>query len=102
MLRLFRVSGVSMLPNFTDGQLLVTARLPRRLLHRGQVVVVRVAGEGFIVKRIGEIVGENRLRLASDNPTTTSVYCQRTVQINSVMGRVIFAFTPRLPRKNRA
>ncbi|MEM1187183.1 MAG: S24/S26 family peptidase [Pseudomonadota bacterium] len=99
MLRVFRTSGASMWPTYTDRSILVTLRVPRRLLSAGRVVVYRVPGGEFIVKRIADVLGDDRLRLASDNPATTSIYCEGTVPAAGVVGLVVLAFRRGRPER---
>ena len=92
MLRLFKVAGPSMQPAFHDGDRVLTLRLPARFLRAGMPVVVRIRPDFYVVKRLGEVVDRQHIRLSSDNPDTYSSCCDGLIGKSQVVGAVVHAF----------
>lgn len=97
MLGWYRVSGDSMLPTLTHGTSLLTVR---RTPQPGRVVVARAADGRVLVKRVKSISDSNGVRLASDNPDTTSMYLNDALPVDQVLGEVVATWPPRRLRLN--
>lgn len=96
-LRLFRVTGESMAPNYGEGDYVVTIRR-RRALRAGDVVVVDHPDYGCVVKRVIECWPDGGVRVAGDNPAA-SMSSERLglVARSRILGRVVW----RIPHPSR-
>ncbi|NQX88214.1 MAG: S24/S26 family peptidase [Halioglobus sp.] len=79
-----------MQPSYDDGALLLSLRVPNQLLQAGHTVVVRVPDNQYIVKRIREVVDSGHIRLSSDNPAISSIYCRGITDKSDVVGLVLW------------
>ncbi len=91
----FRVVGDSMRPALSDGDRLLTARLPGILLRKGMLAVVSTSA-GAIVKRI-ERLDAASVTLSSDNQGTESAYCGVPLNRDRLIGVVLW----KLARRSR-
>lgn len=91
MLGIAKVVGSSMLPTFSDGDFVVTARPLFRSYHKGDIVAVRHPNLGGIIKRICTCVDDGNYLLVGDNPQlSTSTSDIGLVTADQITGRVIF------------
>lgn len=88
----YRVSGESMLPTLPAGTLLLTLKRTPKV---GHIVVAEATDGTVVVKRIGALESDGSLHLASDNPTTASVYTERPFTRHQLLGEVIATWPPR-------
>lgn len=86
MFRLYRVTGPSMAPALSAGDVLV---LRRKRAKQGDVVVVRHAEFGTIVKRIDE-----RGNLSGDSPASTAVRDLGPYDPATLIGVAVIKITP--------
>ncbi|WP_328185903.1 S24/S26 family peptidase [Marinobacter sp. OP 3.4] len=103
-LKLYRVTGDSMLPDLTAGSFVVTLRHRAQTLRVNDVVVVEHAIHGRIIKRVIGIGQDGALSLAGDNAaSSTSTEALGAIRREQVLGRVIWRIpgitgsTPRTP-----
>ncbi len=77
-------------PTYGDGARLLALRLPARFLRAGMPVVVEVAPDRFIVKRVQQVLDSKHVRLCSDNTATWSRYCDRPMEKSQIRGAVFW------------
>lgn len=90
MLKLFRISGNSLAPEYSPGDFVLTSRLPVRLrrLRRGDVIVFRHPVYGRLIKRVEDVAGCDLNVVGSREFSVDSGVIGR-VPLGSVLGKVI-------------
>ena len=90
-LKLFRVSGDSMSPQFVENDYVLAFSRRNLRLKPGQVVVVSHPLYGTIIKRIAQITNDHKLRLRGDNQQqSTSTEALGEIIQEQVIGRVVW------------
>lgn len=98
-LKLYRVTGDSMLPDLMAGSFVVALRHRGQTLRLNDVVVVDHAIHGRVIKRVAGIGQDGTLSLAGDNTArSTSTEALGPVPPERVLGRVIWRITGSTPR----
>ncbi len=87
MLKLFKVSGVSMLPSFKPEQILLTKKTKN--ITKGDVVVLKTEDGEKILKRVLEF-RNSKLKIISDNLNYNSKFNKSWFDIKNLVGKVIF------------
>ncbi|BES70170.1 hypothetical protein RE428_11880 [Marinobacter nanhaiticus D15-8W] len=101
-LRLYKVTGHSMLPALADGDFVLAFRCARQALEAGDRVVVDHPEFGRIIKRVDRILPGGDLNISGDNPAM-STHSERLGQIprERVAGKVLMVIRgPGLSRLN--
>jgi signal peptidase I len=75
MLRLYRISGESMRPNYRHNDLVIAVSRPFCRLISGRVAIVACVEPPLIIKRINTMYDNGDVVLASDNAVTQSRHC---------------------------
>ncbi|WP_111497661.1 nickel-type superoxide dismutase maturation protease [Marinobacter bohaiensis] len=90
-IRLFKVTGESMLPELGPGSFVIVFGRRSLALRVGDVIVAEHPAYGRIVKRITAIQPDAALMLAGDNPAkSTSTQAMGAVPRSRVLGKVIW------------
>ena len=89
MLKIFKVSGDSMLPKIKSGDIALVAMNFR--ISEGDIIAYRVSTLMVIIKRVKKIYVE-KITLASDNVDTESCFCQVLLPRSSIVGKVFLMF----------
>ena len=89
MLKIFKVSGDSMLPKIKSGDIALVARNCR--INEGDIIAYRISALMVIIKRVKEIYGE-KITFASDNVDTESCFCLVPLPRSSIVGKVFLMF----------
>mgnify|MGYP002849133438 CR=1 FL=1 len=89
MLKIFKVSGDSMLPKIKSGDIALVAENCR--ISEGDIIAYRISALMVIIKRVKEIYGE-KITFASDNVDTESRFCLTTLPRSSIVGKVFLMF----------
>lgn len=89
-LKLFKVTGNSMLPTLAEGDFVLAFRRARQVLDVGDCVVIDHSEFGLIVKRITRILPSGNLNVAGDN-LAMSTQSERLglVPRDRVLGKVL-------------
>ena len=95
MLRLYRISGNSMLPTYRHNDLVVAAARPFCRLVAGRVAIVACAEPLLIIKRIKLLAANGDVVLASDNSANQSRHCGVNIENKRVLCLILY----RLPRR---
>jgi nickel-type superoxide dismutase maturation protease len=90
---IFKVSGDSMSPTLMNGDYVIVKNRPRSF-RPGFIYVVKHERLGRIVKRLENKVN-GALSFTGDNPNSTSSERIGSVQPHFVLGKAIFAITPK-------
>lgn len=93
MLSLIKVSGDSMSPTLKNGDYILIKKKPRSF-RSGFIYVIMHERLGRIVKRLQSKEGESLL-FEGDNPASTSSRNIGVIKPTSVVGRALFAITPK-------
>lgn len=89
--RLYRVTGDSMYPNYCAGDYVLAFRRSKSSFGVGDVVVVRHPNFGHIIKRIVHTKHASMLRIAGDNlRVSTDSDTLGEVSPKRVMGKVLW------------
>ncbi|WP_286206508.1 S24/S26 family peptidase [Sessilibacter corallicola] len=94
-IKLFKVSGESMLPTFFDGDYVVTWRSRLSKITIGDVVAIDHPSYGLIIKRVTELNANGSCFVAGDNPNSTPQSSFGLIDKNQVLGKVIYHSSPR-------
>ena len=93
MLKLLKVSGKSLAPEYLEGDFVLIAKIPflMRRLHTGDVVVFRHPLYGVLIKKV-DSVSEDRGEVLVTGTHTNSLDSRRfgAVRISSLLGKVIW------------
>ena len=89
MIFLRKVVGVSMLPTFKPGSLVVCHKIYKNL-RKNDVVVAAVNGRE-VIKRIEYITKDKKIYLKSDNPLGLSGADWGLLTTKSILGKVIIS-----------
>ncbi|MGB0733670.1 MAG: S24 family peptidase [Pontibacterium sp.] len=90
-----KVKGQSMAPWCESGDFVIGMRWFVAVYRPGDVVVVRHARFGLIIKRIQSIDKNEGVWLCGDNPSSTSTERLGVVPVDALQGRIICRVTPR-------
>lgn len=91
MFGIAKVVGSSMLPTFSDGDFVITARPLFRSYRLGDIVAIQHPTLGGIIKRISHCSNDGTFLVTGDNHSaSTSTLAMGDIPLNRIMGRVIF------------
>lgn len=80
-----------MLPTFSHGDFVVVAKSLRKKLSRGDVVVIKSADFGLIIKRVETILADKTFTVTGDNISESTTLEQLgTFQSKELVGKVIY------------
>lgn len=96
MLRLFRVHGHSMTPDYQDGDLVLVLpawwdKVCGRALQSGDDVIARHPGHGVLLKRV-DTYSDDGLHLTGLSSLSTAPEYLRLTSAKNVIGRVVWSF----------
>lgn len=89
MLRLYRISGNSMVPTYRHNDLVIAVVRPFCRLVAGRVAVVTCIEPPLIIKRINLMSANGDVVLASDNAVNQSRHCGVTIENERVRGLIL-------------
>ena len=89
MLKIFKVSGDSMLPKIKSGDIALVIRNFR--ISEGDIIAYRISALTVIIKRVKKIYGE-KITFVSDNVDTKSCFCQVPLPRSSIVGKAFLMF----------
>ena len=89
-LKLFRVTGNSMLPALKDKDYVLTRQSSD--LQPGDIVVMNLPDYGQVIKRIDSLSTDS-IKLSGDNPRLTSSCCERAQLKDCLIGKMIAKFS---------
>lgn len=93
MLRVLKVTGDSLEPDYRSGDYVVVARIPAALrrLRPGDVVAFRHPAYGLMIKRIVRLEAENSaLYVVGTHPNSVDSRSFGPVAVESVIGKVVW------------
>jgi len=89
MFTFVKISGDSMLPVLTDGEIVMCKKIKPAALRSGLLCLVNHADLGLIIKRLGERDGD-RWTLVGDNPASTPSAVMGLVEADRITHRILF------------
>lgn len=93
MCRILKITGNSLLPDYQDGDYVITSKVSLRMKRpvSGDIVVFQMPQYGILIKRVDHILpgGEQVFVLGTD-PLSTDSRLFGPVQVLSLDGRVIY------------
>ena len=89
-LKLFRVTGKSMLPALKDKDYVLTRQSSD--LQPGDIVVMNLPDYGQVIKRIDSLSTDS-IKLSGDNPRLASSCCERAQLKDCLIGKMIAKFS---------
>lgn len=88
-IKIHKVRGQSMSPNFLENAFVFSIKYPLQTLQKNDVILVNHPTFGKIIKRISAI-SEQGIWLKGDNPISTRTEEMGLIAKNQVIGKVIF------------
>ncbi|HBF08898.1 MAG TPA: peptidase S24 [Gammaproteobacteria bacterium] len=89
-IRVFKVSGDSMLPTLRDGSYIMCWKSPFTQFKAGQILVIRHEQLGLIIKRAIQKDKAGYFYLAGDNPMSTSTDTIGAIHPKQVVGKLFY------------
>jgi nickel-type superoxide dismutase maturation protease len=103
MLKLLKVSGESLAPDYQEGDFVVIVKIPflMRRLHSGDVVVFRHPLYGVLIKKV-ETLSKDRQEVFLTGTHTNSLDSRRfgAVRVSSLLGKVIWHIRKPVPNES--
>ncbi|SEF86181.1 S24/S26 family peptidase [Marinobacterium lutimaris] len=96
MIRIVRVSGLSMSPGMMPGDFAAALNWPASLYRPGQRVLVQHPAFGLIIKRL-DAVEEGVVWLSGDSPLSSTREAMGCQPLSALRGRVIAVVRRRRP-----
>ncbi len=89
-LKLFRVTGNSMLPTLKNKDYIITRQSNN--IYQGDIIVMNLPDYGQVIKRIHSISTDS-VKLTGDNPRLTSSCCEQPQLKTHLVGKMIAKFS---------
>lgn len=92
MLRLLKVKGESLTPEFSGGDFVLVSKIPFFLAPpvAGEVIAFHQPGYGLLIKRIESISAQGELTVAGTHPASVDSRVFGPVRRKDVLGKVIW------------
>jgi signal peptidase I len=93
MVRLLRIAGDSLLPEYRDGDFVLVAKIPYLFseAHPGDVVAFRHVTYGTLVKIVDEVLpGGHEITVLGSHPGSVDSRTFGPIRCTDVLGRVIW------------
>ena len=92
MLRLFKVRGDSLAPEYSQGDFVVVSKIPFFIAppSPGDVIAFRQPGYGLLIKRIQNLSPEGGLNVIGNNPESVDSRVFGPVRRKDILGKVIW------------
>ncbi len=89
MLRLIKVTGSSLYPEYREGDYVMVVTIPFFRLKMGDIVVFRHPGYGMMIKRIARI-DPSGIHVLGNHPESVDSRLFGPIQRGDVLGKVIW------------
>ncbi len=92
MLRLFKIRGDSLAPDFSQGDFVLVSKIPFFLASPtpGEVIAFRQPGYGLLIKRIQSIDSDGGLNVTGTQPDSIDSRTFGQVKRKDIIGKVIW------------
>ncbi|HSB65834.1 MAG TPA: S24/S26 family peptidase [Anaerolineales bacterium] len=92
MLRLLKVRGDSLAPEYSQGDFVLISKIPFLLVppSPGDVIAFRQPGYGLYIKRIQNIKGDGGVNVIGDHPESVDSRVFGPVERKDILGKVIW------------
>ncbi len=92
MLRLFKIRGDSLSPEYSQGDFVLVSKIPLLIspLAPGVVIAFHQPGYGLLIKRIESIMNDGSLSVAGTHPDSLDSRTFGLVRPTDIIGRVIW------------
>ncbi len=92
MLRIYKVRGDSLIPEYLQGDFVLISRIPFffAMPSPGDVIAFRQPGYGLLIKRIQGIETNGGLIVTGDNPESVDSRVFGPVRRKDILGKVIW------------
>jgi signal peptidase I len=92
MLRLLKVTGESLTPEFKGGDFVLVSKIPFLITppSPGDVVAFQQPGYGLLIKRIQDITSDGRLNVVGTHPGSVDSRVFGPIQRENLLGKVIW------------
>ena len=91
-IKLFKVQGRSMMPEYFEDDIVVCMRLPFQALRKDQNIVIKHPYYQTIVKKIIEVLPSGDVKVKGNGPQSTPTEAIGVVHRDWVLGKVILHF----------
>ena len=89
MLRFFKIVGSSMKPTLLPGDYVLASKIFKKVFSKNDIVIFFDCCCSYIIKKV-LISKKNHLYLINENKHTTSIFCEKPLNINKVKYKVLF------------
>ena len=92
MLRLLKLSGESLTPEYQIGDFVFISKIPYFFTSpaQGDVIAFRQPGYGFLIKRIQEVLPDDKLNVIGSHPESIDSREFGPISQKNVIGKVIW------------
>jgi signal peptidase I len=92
MLRLLKIRGDSMAPEYSQGDFVLVSKIPFLLTppSPGDVIAFRQPGYGLYIKRIQNIPAEDGVNVIGNHPDSVDSRVFGPVRRKNILGKVIY------------
>ncbi len=92
MLRLFKVRGDSLAPEYSQGDFVLVSKIPFMVSPPapGMVIAFHQPGYGLLIKRIESITSDGELNVSGTHPDSLDSHTFGLVRPKDIIGRVIW------------
>lgn len=92
MLRVLKVTGDSLAPEFREGDFVLVSKIPFLFIppSPGDVIAFRQPGYGLLIKRIQNISPDGGLNVIGDHPASVDSRVFGPIRQKDILGKVIW------------
>ncbi len=92
MLRLLKVMGESLAPEYSHGDFVLVSKIPFLLVppSPGDVIAFHQPGYGLLIKRVQGLAGEDSVNVAGSHPESVDSRVFGPVRRKDILGKVIW------------
>ncbi len=92
MLRLFKLTGESLTPEFRIGDFVLVSKIPFFFSppSPGDVIAFRQPGYGLLIKRIDQVYPDGRMKVTGSHPESVDSRAFGLVQREDLVGKVVW------------
>ncbi len=92
MLRLLKVMGDSLTPEYSQGDFVLVSKIPFLLVPPtpGDVIAFRQPGYGLLIKRVQNLAGADSINVAGSHPESVDSRVFGPVRRKDILGKVVW------------
>jgi len=92
MLKLLKITGNSLTPEYQEGDFVLISKVPFLLVppSRGDIIAFQQPGYGLLIKRINEVLPDGTLDVIGSQPESVDSRVFGSVKRKDILGKVIW------------